>query len=63
MRPEFDISELTTYVDDALRFAPSMLLTAGGHAVWHLDTGEFECGRGQFVSESVELNVPPRMAS
>ena len=130
--PEFDISELTTYVNDALMFAPSMLLTpavswttvdddsfevsmsdkgisatsrvfvdaqgrmvdfsttdrwaalpagltrarwttpidgwlnhdgrwlpTGGHAVWHLDSGDFEYGRGQFVPESVELNVPP----
>jgi len=130
--PEFDISELTTYVNDALMFAPSMLLTpavswttvdddsfrvsmsdrgisatsrvfvdaqgrmvdfsttdrwaalpagltracwttpidgwlnhdgrwlpTGGHAVWHLDSGEFEYGRGQFVPESVEWNVPP----
>ena len=133
--PEFDISELTTYVNDALMFAPSMLLTpavswtavddhsfevnmsdkgvsatsrvvvdaqgrmvdfttndrwaalpagltrarwttpvdgwfnhagrwlpTGGHAVWHLDTGEFEYARGHFVPENVELNVQPGMA-
>jgi hypothetical protein len=130
--PEFDLSELTTYVNDALMFAPSMLLTpavtwaavndysfdvrmsdggisatsrvfldeqgrmvdfsttdrwaalpagltrarwtapidgwldyrgrllpTGGRAIWHLDTGEFEYGRGRFVQESVEFNVPP----
>jgi hypothetical protein len=134
--PQFDISELTTYVNDALMFAPSMLLTpavswtavddhwfevsisdkgisatsrvfvdaqgrmvdfsttdrwaalpggltrarwttpidgwmnyagrwipTGGHAVWHLDTGEFEYGRGRFLPGSVHWNVPPGMAS
>jgi hypothetical protein len=134
--PQFDISELTTYVNDALMIAPSMLLTpavswtavddhsfdvtisdkrisatsrvfidplgrmvdfsttdrwaalpagptrarwttpidgwlshagrwlpTGGRAVWHLDTGKFEYGRGRFVPESVELNVPPATAS
>jgi hypothetical protein len=133
--PEFDVSELTTYVNDALMFAPSMLLRpavawtavddhsfdvsmsdsgitatsrvfvdkqgrmvnfsttdrwaalpggltrarwttpidgwsalgdrwlpTGGHAIWHLDTGEFEYGRGQFIPESVEFNVPPGVA-
>ena len=133
--PEFDVSELTTYVNDALMFAPSMLLTpaviwtavddhsfdvsmsdsgitatsrvfldeqgrmvdfsttdrwaalpggltharwttpidgwsahgdrwlsTGGHANWHLDTGEFEYRRGRFIPESVEFNVPPRVA-
>jgi len=130
--PEFDLSELTTYINDALMFAPSMLLTpavtwaavdgysfdvrmsdggisatsrvfvdeqgrmvdfsttdrwaalpggltrarwttpidgwsnhggrwlpTGGHAIWHLDTGEFEYGHGRFVQESVEFNMPP----
>ena len=130
--PEFDLSELTTYVNDALMIAPSMLLTpavtwtavddysfdvrmsdgrisatsrvfvdeqgrmvdfsttdrwaalpagltrarwttpidgwldyrgrllpTGGRAIWHLDTGEFEYGRGRFVQESVEFNMPP----
>jgi hypothetical protein len=133
--PEFDISELTTYVNDALMFAPSMLLTpavtwtavddhsfditipdsrisatsrvfldehgrmvdfsttdrwatlpsgltrarwttpidgwldhegrwlpTGGHAIWHLDNGEFEYVRGRFIPESVEFNLPPRAA-
>jgi hypothetical protein len=133
--PEFDVSELTTYVNDALMFAPSMLLTpavtwtavdeesfdvsisdcgitatsrvfidkqgrmvdfsttdrwaalpsgltrarwttpidgwsthgdrwfpTGGHAIWHLDTGEFEYGRGRFNPENIEFNVPPGVA-
>ena len=133
--PEFDLSELTTYVNDALMFAPSMLLTpavtwaavddysfdvrmsdggvsatsrvfvdqqgrmidfsttdrwaalpggltrarwttpidgwsnhggrwlpTGGHAIWHLDTGEFEYGHGRFVHESAEFNLPPGAA-
>jgi hypothetical protein len=133
--PDFDLSELTTYVNDALIFAPSMLLTAavtwaavdkhsfdvsmsdggisatsrvfvdepgrmvdfsttdrwaalpdgltrarwttpidgwldyggrwlptGGHAIWHLDTGEFEYGHGRFARESVEFNLPPGAA-
>jgi hypothetical protein len=133
--PEFDLSELTTYVNDALMFAPSMLLTpavtwaavdhysfdvrmsdggisatsrvfvdeqgrmvdfsttdrwaalpggmtrapwttpidgwsnhggrwlpTGGHAIWHLDTGEFEYGHGRFVQESTEFNVLPGAA-
>jgi hypothetical protein len=129
---EIDIGELTTYVNDALMLAPSMLLTpavtwaavddhsfdvtisdrrisatsrvfvdaqgrmvdfsttdrwaalpggltrarwstpidgwlnhegrwlpTGGHAIWHLDSGEFEYVRGRFVHESVEFNMPP----
>jgi Family of unknown function (DUF6544) len=131
--PEFDLSELTTYVNDALMFAPSMLLTpavawaavdeysfdvsmsdgavsatsrvfvdeqgrmvdfsttdrwaalpggltrarwttpidgslnhegrwlpTGARAIWHLDTGDFEYGHGQFIQESVEFNIPPK---
>lgn len=130
--PEFDVSELATYVNDALILAPSMLLTpavdwaavddhsfdlsmsdgrigvssrvfvdeqgrmvnfsttdrwaalpggptrarwttpidgwtdhkgrwlpTAGHAIWHLDTGEFEYVHGTFIPESVEFNVPP----
>jgi hypothetical protein len=133
--PEFDVGELTTYVNDALMFAPSMLLTSavtwasvddhsfelsmsdgeisatarvfideqgrmvdfsttdrwaalpdgltrarwntpidgwmdhegrwlptGGRAIWHLDADEFEYGRGRFVPEDVEFNVPPGAA-
>jgi Family of unknown function (DUF6544) len=129
---EFDIGELTTYVNDALMIAPSMLLTpavswtaaddhsfditisdggisatsrvyiddqgrlvdfgttdrwaalpagltrarwttpidgwqdhngrwlpTGGHAIWHLDTGDFEYVRGRFIPDSVEFNTPP----
>jgi Family of unknown function (DUF6544) len=130
--PEFNVSELTTYVNDALMFAPSMLLRpavtwatvddysfdvrmsdggisatsrvfvdeqgrmvdfgttdrwaalpagltrarwttpidgwqdhdgrwlpAGGRAIWHLDTGDFEYVRGRFIPESVEFNTSP----
>jgi hypothetical protein len=130
--PEFDVSELTTYVNDALMFAPSMLLTpavawatvddysfdvrlshgrisassrvfvdeqgrmvdfsttdrwaalpagptrarwttpidgwmdhggrrlpTGGHAIWHLDAGDFEYVHGSFIPDSLEFNVPP----
>jgi hypothetical protein len=133
--PEFDVGELTTYVNDALIFAPSMLLTpavtwtavddhsfevsmsdagitatarvfvdeqgrmvdfsttdrwaalpagltrarwttpidgwsahgdrwlpTGGHANWHLDTGQFEYAHGQFIPDSIEFNVPPGVA-
>ena len=132
---EFDVSELTTYLNDALMFAPSMLLTpavtwapvddysfdvtmldgrisatsrafldqqgrmvdfsttdrwaalpggltracwttpidgwmdhqgrwlpTGGHAIWHLDTGDLEYVHGRFIPESVEFNVPPGAA-
>jgi hypothetical protein len=34
-------------------------LPTAGHAIWHLDTGEFEYVHGTFIPESVEFNVPP----
>jgi hypothetical protein len=37
-------------------------LPTGGHAIWYLDSGEFEYGRGQFIPESVEFNVPSGVA-
>ena len=37
-------------------------LPTGGHAIWHLDGGEFEYVRGRFVPEGVAFNIPPGVA-
>ena len=37
-------------------------LPTGGHAIWHLDGGEFEYVRGRFVPEGVAFNILPGVA-
>jgi len=56
--PELDVSELTTWVNDAVLLAPSMLL--GSHSVWQeLDDDSFELtvtDRDQSVTAKVFLD-------